>query len=182
MIERRPLLGFLWPRAEPGPVDHEARQERWVRIPQRGPWRIAFLIAFSLTWLSLLPAAVISLVVAPTFFAFALVVAVFLPTGALLLRGWAAGTYVCDRGVKVSRVLSTTFIPWGDVSAVRIDESPRGWLGTPLALPSRSLMLDSPEESVPTTISTVGADLWLRPQAWDACSDRLALWWRETRG
>lgn len=181
MIERRPLLGFLWPRSEPGPVDHQARQERWIRIPPRGPWRLAFLIVSSLAWLSLLPASLISLFVAPSFYAVALIVAVLLPCGALLLRGWAAGTYVSDRGVKVSRVLTTTFIPWDDVTRVRVDAATRGWLGTPIPVRAQSLALDTPEESVPTTITNVDPDLWLRAQAWDASGDRLTLWWRETR-
>lgn len=181
MIERQPLLGFLWPSSPPSPVDGAARQERWLRIPPRGPWRWAFLVASSLAWLSLLASAVVSLVPMPSVLGAALAVAVLLPTGALLLRGWAAGTYVNDRGIKVSRVLSTTFIPWGDVIAVRADEAHCGWLGTPLRARAGSVSIDTPEGPENTTVTTVSPDLWLRPSAWDASCDRLALWWRETR-
>ena len=181
MIERRPLLGFLWPHTAPGPLDHDARQDRWLRIPPRGPWRWALLVALSLAWISALPSALSALFVAPSFYALALAVAVLLPTGALLLRGWVAGTYVSDRGVKVLRILSTTFISWDDVVDVRAESTRRGWLGTPIPVATRAIALDTPEELVSTTITAVGPDLWLRPQAWDACADRFRLWWRETR-
>lgn len=181
MIERRPLLGFLWPSSPTGPVDHESQQVKWLRIPPRGPWRLGFLIAVSLVWISLLPSALISLITVPSLYAIALVVAVLLPTGALLLRGWAAGTYVSDRGVKVSRVLSTTLIPWADVVAVRVEQTPRGWLGLPVRASAQSVALDTPQGEEATTISTVSPDLWLRPQAWHACRDRFDVWWRETR-
>lgn len=181
MIERKPLLGFLWPATPPGPVDHGAVQEKWLRIPPRGPWRLAFLIVASMAWVSLLPSALISLVVAPSILACVLVVTVLLPTGALLVRGWAAGTYVSDRGLKVSRVLSTTFIPWADVIAVRADETRCGLLGTPVRARAQSVSIDTPEGTEATTVTTVGPDLWLRPQAWHASKDRFDVWWRETR-
>ena len=177
----RPLFGFLWPKRSVGPLDDDARQERWLRVTPRGPWRLAFLIALSLVLLSLAAPAVLALLAAPSAYALAVVVLVGLPAVALIARGWAAGTYVNDTGVKVSRVLRTHFAPWPAIAVVRTENGSQ-WLGTPLRSAGDTLVLDTTGgETLSTTLSSASPDLWLRPHAWEAARDGLTQWWRESR-
>lgn len=178
----RPVFGFLWPKRAAGPLDEDARQERWMRVTPRGPWRLAFLLAVTLALLSLAAPAVLALVTAPSPYALAAVLLVAIPAVALTARGWAAGTYVNDSGVKVSSVLRTHFAPWSAIALVRAEGRRVRWLGTPLLISGEVLIVDIiAAGSLPTTLSTASPDLWLRPQAWEAARDALTQWWRESR-
>ncbi|MGI9196448.1 MAG: PH domain-containing protein [Candidatus Nanopelagicales bacterium] len=178
----RPVFGFLWPKRPAGPLDGDARQERWLRATPRGPWRLAFLVAVTLTLLSLAAPAALALLAAPSAYAVAVVLLVAIPAVALTARGWAAGTYVNDSGLKVSSVLRTHFAPWSAIALVRAERQGVRWLGTPLRIPGEVLIVEViAADPVSTTVSTASPDLWLRPHAWEAARDALTQWWRESR-
>lgn len=182
---RRPIFWFLWPAAEPGPVDGAATQPRWIRVCGRGPWRWAFLIACSLAVVTLSSAALAAVITRPGWQTLMLSILVVVPLVALLARAWVAGTYVSDRGVKVSRILATDVAPWSEVADVSTVGGSR-WLGLPVRAGGERVVVqlvagaDGPE-AIGTHVETASPDLWLRPQAWSAASDRLRTWLRETR-
>ena len=182
---RRPVFWFLWPTAEPGPLDADAVQARWTRVCGRGPWRWAFLVTMSAAVVIVISSAAAAALAQPGWLTLALTIVVALPLVALLARAWVAGTYVSDRGVKVSSVLTTEVLPWAAVTAIVIAEGTRV-LGTPLRAGGQRVVVRIVDDShassdVATHIETASPDLWLRPQAWAAASDRLRTWLRETR-
>lgn len=187
---RRPIFWFLWPAAEPGPVDGDAVQARWIRVCGRGPWRWAFLIACSAAVVTLSSAALAVVVTQPGMLTLLLSALVIVPLVALLARAWVAGTYVSDRGIKVSRILATDVAPWSDVAGIAV-ASGSHWLGLPIRVSGERIVVhlvgaaDNMGAAAPdvivTHVETASPDLWLRPQAWSAASDRLRTWLRETR-
>ena len=107
---------------------------------------------------------------------------VVVPLVALLARAWVAGTYVSDRGIKVSRILATEAVPWSVVAGV-VDSPDSRLLGTPLRVPGLGVViLDDAGRGIRTHVESASPDLWLRPQARAAAADRLRTWHRETRG
>lgn len=187
---RRPIFWFLWPAAEPGPVDGDAEQARWIRVCARGPWRWAFLIASSAAVVTLSSAALAVVVTQPGWLPLLLSVLVIVPLVALLARAWVAGTYVSDRGIKVSRILATDVAPWPEVADIAVARGSR-WLGLPIRVGGERIVVSlagaahtpgaAPPDVITTHVETASPDLWLRPQAWSAASDRLRTWLRETR-
>lgn len=206
---RRPIFWFLWPAAEPGPVDGDAVQGRWIRVCGRGPWRWAFLIACSAAVVTLSSAALAVVVTQPGLLTLLLSACVIVPVIALLARAWVAGTYVSDRGVKVSRILTTDLVPWSEVTGIAVSSGSH-CLGLPIRVSGERIVVhrtgaadnagaadtaraadtagaaDNLRSATPdvlhTHVETASPDLWLRPQAWSAASDRLRTWHRETRG
>lgn len=182
---RRPIFWFLWPAAEPGPVDGDAVQARWIRVCGRGPWRWAFLIVCSAGVVTLSSAALAVVVTQPGWLPLLLSALVIVPLVALLARAWVAGTYVSDRGIKVSRILATDVVPWPEVADIALNSGSR-WLGLPIPVSGRHIVVHAngavgTTEAIATHVETASPDLWLRPQAWSAASDRLRTWLRETR-
>ena len=177
---RRPVFWFLWPAGDPGPVDAAAVQSRWLRVCPRGPWRWAFLLTMSAVVVITASAAFAAALADPGWVTLLLSAVIVVPLVALLARAWVAGTYVCDRGIKVSSVLRTEVVPWTAVGGVTVDESTR-LLGTPLRIRGQRLTITGPQPPIATHIETASPDLWLRPQAWAAASDRVRTWLRETR-
>ena len=182
---RRPVFWFLWPAADPGPLDADAVQDRWTRVCGRGPWRWAFLVVVSAAVVIAISSATAAALAQPGWITIALTIVVALPLVALLTRAWVAGTYVSDRGVKVSSVLATEVLPWTTVTDIVTARGTR-LLGTPLRTGGQRVVVrivDGTHGSseIPTHIETASPDLWLRPQAWSAASDRLRTWLRETR-
>jgi hypothetical protein len=177
---RRPIFWFLWPEQPAGPLDDEAVQTRWIRVCGRGPWRWALLIMMTAIVIILTAAGVSALLAAPSPVTIAVTVILVIPAVALLARGWVAGTYVCDRGVKVSSILTTEVVPWHLVTAVTAQPTSR-WLGLPLRVGGQHIVVDAATASHRTHVETGSPDLWLRPTAYDAAADRLRTWWSETR-
>jgi len=179
---RRPVFWFLWPTADPGPLDGAAMQTRWIRVCGRGPWRWGFLTLCTAAVVTLSCAAVAVALTRPGWLSLLVTVAVVLPLVGLLARAWVAGTYVSDRGIKVSRILTTEAIPWPCVTDV-VDAPGSRLLGTPLRVPGLGVVIrDDAGQGIRTHVESASPDLWLRPQAWSAASDRLRTWVRETRG
>lgn len=181
---RRPIFWFLWPVREAGPLDGDAQQATWLRLCPRGPWRVAFLIVATLAIVTFAAAAVASVLAAPSWAGAGITLVIVIPIVALLARGWVAGTYVCDRGVKVSSIRSTEAIPWTSIAAIEVEARSR-WLGTPLSVEGARLAILVREghgdlRRIGTHVESASPDLWLRPQAWDAASDRLRTWLRES--
>ena len=177
---RRPIFWFLWPASDPGPLDGDAVQVRWARICGRGPWRWGFLIGFTALVVITVSAAVAATLADPDLLTFMLSIVIALPLIALLARAWVAGTYVSDRGIKVSGVLTTVVIPWRDVRAIDATVGSR-LLGLPLRGHGERMEISWAETTTATHVETASPDLWLRPEAFDAARDRLITWLRETR-
>jgi hypothetical protein len=178
---RRPVFWFLWPATEPGPLDGDAVQARWTRVCGRGPWRWGFLIALTAAVVTICSAAVATLLTQPGWLSLLLCFLVVIPLIALLARAWVVGTYVNDRGIKVSSLFTTEVLPWPAVQAITTEEGTR-WLGTPLRARGQRVVLrpiDGSTAGIRTHIETASPDLWLRPQAWEAARDRLSTWLRE---
>lgn len=186
---RRPIFWFLWPASAPGPLDADAEQVRWIRVCGRGPWRWACLIACTGIVATLVSAAFAAALsqggVVAVAFGLVIAIAIAAPLIALLARGWVAGTYVNDRGIKVSRVLVTDVLSWSTVTDITTLPASR-WLGLPFRVSGQRIVLrvvpiENASDIVVTHIDTASPDLWLRPQAFDAAADRLRTWLRETR-
>lgn len=187
---RRPIFWFLWPAAEPGPLDGDAVQARWIRVCGRGPWRWAFLIVCSAAVVTLASSALAVVVTRPGLLTLALSALVIIPLVALLARAWVAGTYVSDRGVKVSRILATDVAPWPEVADIAVASGSR-CLGLPIRVSGERIVVHlagavdtlgaAPPDAISTHVETASPDLWLRPEAWSAASERLRTWRRETR-
>ena len=173
----KPIFGFLWNRASSEPLDADARQAKWLRITPRGPWRLALLIGASLTLLSLVPPALVALVAAPSAYALAVIAVIAVPAIALLARGWVAGCYANDTGIKVATVLRTTYAPWSSVSDVRTIEGRCRWLGTPIPIRGARVVIVTDAGQLESGVCTASPDAWLRPEAWAIARDRLDTWW-----
>lgn len=178
---RRPIFGFLWPDPDPGPLDGAATQQRWVRVCSRGPWRWGFLILMSFAVITAGSAALAAALARPGWVSALLALVILVPLVSLLARAWVVGTYVSDRGVKVSSVLTTEVLPWSDIDAIRVEAGTR-LLGIPVGVAGEHVeLVSSRTGSAPlrTHVETASPDLWLRPQAWSAAADRLRTWSRE---
>jgi hypothetical protein len=178
---RRPIFWFLWPASDPGPLDDAARQSTWLRVCGRGPWRWAFLIAMSATAITMVSASVAAAISQPSVVTAMVTIVIAVPVIALLARAWVAGTYVSDRGVKVSRVLTTEVIAWGGVAAVSTSPG-SNFLGLPIRIPGTRVDIATTDSVLATHVESASPDLWLRPQAFAAAHDRLATWSREASG
>lgn len=168
---RPPLFGFVF---APKPPTPGAPTIRWMRIPARGPWRLALLIAASLAVASLAGSALLALAGIRTTQGLALAslaIAIGLPLVALVARGWIQGTYVNDSGVRIVRMWRTEHIPWPLIDGITVSTTGH----------RRRLLIDTAGVSIATTISSVTLDTALRPQTWDAAVDRMRIWHTETR-
>lgn len=176
---RRPIFWFLWPSPAPGPLDADAVQVRWLRICGRGPWRWAFLIVFTAAVVIVVSAAGAATLAQPGLLTIMFAVIIGIPLVALLARAWVAGTYVSDRGVKVSSVLTTVVIPWSDIDDVTTSPGSR-LLGLPLRAAGRRVDIAWHGGLAPTHVESLSPDLWLRPESFAAARDRLSTWLRES--
>ena len=176
---RRPIFWFLWPTPDPGPLDADAVQTRWLRICGRGPWRWAFLIALTAVVVVVVSAAGAATLAQPGLLTIMFTIVIGVPLVALLARAWVAGTYVSDRGVKVSGVLTTVVIPWSDIDDIRTSPGSR-LLGLPLRVAGETVDIAWRGGVAPTHVESLSPDLWLRPQSFAAARDRLSTWLRES--
>jgi hypothetical protein len=121
----RPIFGFLWP-PDPENKDSSATQRRLLRIPSRGPIRLALLLLATLFLVmvsgSLILAGLSNLILLiPASF----VIATFT---LVLLRAWTTGTYVNDDGVVIQHILRADVAPWRDVHTIVTDGKGRLWV------------------------------------------------------
>lgn len=173
---QRPIFGFAFPMRSHAP----AGQIRWLRVPGRGPWRLALLIPITLFALTIFGAALFSIAASRTVVAavIALSIAVILAgLGGVLARAWILGTYVNDRGVRINGWWRTEFLPWSMITGVYTE--PRG--RTLFAKKLQVFVMQADGTVTPTTIRSADADTWLRPLTWESAVDRMALWLRENR-
>ncbi len=173
---RKPIFGFLW-RTYDGPVDEAYRQERFVRVCNRGPWRVLGLVLLTLVTVAWLGATTMAALADGVSVASVAGTAVAATMLVLVLRGWVVGTYVNDAGVRIERTWGRRHVPWTDVD--RIDERAQSvpLLGAVLPVPGRRCIVRTRSGSaVPTHVYTASPDLWLRPEAYDAARLRLDRW------
>lgn len=138
------------------------------------------LIGCTAILITVVPAVVLALLAAPGAAAVIVTLVVAIPAVSLLARAWVAGTYVSDRGIKVSTVLATQAVPWTQATAVEREPGSR-LLGLPVTVAGERVVVTTPIGTVRTHVETASSDLWLRPDAYEAARDRLTTWWRETR-
>ena len=178
----RPLIGWFFAPRPPAP----GPQVRWLRIPPRGPWRLAFLIAATLGLVTIVAPLLLGLAAARSLSALGSglgLIVLLAPAIAFLARGWVAGTYVNDAGIKATGILRTTHVAWSDVAGIEVIEARAPFLGLPIWVPARIAQVRCRNgERFATLITSVSPDLWGRPQAYAAATDRIALWWREATG
>ena len=177
---QRPLFGFLWPAPRAVPQDGDAVQLTWLRVPPRGPWRLALLIALTALLITAGAAMISALLASMSLPGLLISIVVIVGSALLLGRGWAVGTSVNDTGVKISRLRTTLVVPWADV--LDVDQAAQSrWLGLPLQVSGWTVLLRTSEGLLSTHIATSSPDLWGRSQAADAAASTLRTWWRETR-
>jgi len=160
----RPIFGFLWP-PDPEDKDSSATQRRLIRIPARGPIRLALLLLASVLLVmvsgSLILAGVSNwIVLLPASF----VIATFT---LLLLRAWTIGTYVNDDGIVIQRLLRADVAPWRDVHALTTDSAGQVWV-----------MLYTGQR-YPTDIAPRSLDLFGRGEAYDMAHSRINRWFNQ---
>lgn len=186
---RRPIFWFLWPRPDPhAPLDAAYRQQRWIRVIRQGPWRLAFLVPFSLAVVTGLASVAVAAATAGsggTIERIGVLAAVALVGGLALLllsRAWVVGTYVNDGGARVSQTWRSTVVPWTAVVAVHRGPGRARLLGLPLQRPAVRVDLVLDDGTVlPTHVTSVSPDLLGRPEAFDIAALTLQRWWEETR-
>lgn len=164
MTQRR-IFAFLWPDSPQGPVDAQARQDRYLRINGRGPLRLALLFSLSLLAFGVGIIGALVVVSSPTIAALALLGVTLAALVPLLTRCWQVGTYVSDHGVRVITLRQTIRVPWPDVTSIESN--------------GRGIRLHTRSESVSTHITPLGLDYIGCPEAYAIAVDRLENWWRQ---
>lgn len=168
---RKPIFGFLF---APRQIRPGSPQVKWIRVPARGPLRLAVLILVTLFSMSLLGSALFALAGMRSAAGIGIAMAVILlslPIIGLVSRAWVLGTFVNDSGVKISRWWRTEHVPWLAIDS--IDEQP----GTG----GHHVVLVTTEGIVHTSIGSANLDTLLRTEAWSIAVDRMRTWWRESR-
>ena len=168
---RKPIFGFLF---APKQVQPGSPQLKWIRVPARGPLRLALLILVTSFCASVLGSALFALAGMRSTAGIGIAMAVIvlsLPIIGLVSRAWVLGTYVNDSGVKISRWWRTEHIPWPAIDA--IDEGPGAG--------GHRVVLVTTEGIVHTSIGSATLDTLLRTEAWSIAVDRMRTWWRESR-
>lgn len=159
--DRSPLISW-WPRpAEPVPADELASQDRLIRIPGRGPARLAVLVFLTLTWAATGSAMLLASVTSqlPTVIATAAVLAT---ASVVVMRAWVLGTYVNDHGYVVRRCWRTCRGSWSEV--VQIDAS------------NDRVILVGSSGRVPTHLHRWSVDILGSTERLQAATDQLRRW------
>jgi hypothetical protein len=169
---RKPIFGFIF---SPKPPTPGAAQVTWMRIPARGPWRLALLIGSSSIVAAFLGTALVALAATHTLEGVILggtTLLVMMPVVLIIARGWVTGTYVNDTGVRVVRMWRSDFTPWSIVTAIDIAETRWG----------QRLLVVTSQGDIHTDIGSITLDTAMRPQTWLSSVDRMRVWQREARG
>lgn len=168
---RKPLFGFVF---APRPATPGAPALRWMRVPARGPIRLALLIIATLGIASLLGSALLGLASLRSASGLAIAAAVIvlaLPVIGILTRAWILGVYLNDTGIKITRWWRTEHVPWPAVTAVTIRPARFG----------DRIHLETDDGPITTPLGSATLDTLGRPQTWDIAADRLRTWFTETR-
>lgn len=157
----RPIFGFLWPK-DPDRKDGQAEQRRLIRIPARGPLRLAVLIAATL---ALVMATGTLISAGLQHWSFLVMASAIVATfTVLVLRAWSVGTYVNDDGVVIQRMMRAEVAPWRDVQSIGVD--PAG----------RVLVVLWSGQSYRTHIAPHNIDLIARDEAYRVAVARIERW------
>ncbi|MFI9625835.1 hypothetical protein [Streptomyces sp. NPDC052042] len=157
--------------------DHDG----WRRPYRPGPWRVGAAAGLLLLASFVLLAGMI------TAFAGALPgAAVCLGLAAAIiasaLRMLRMGAWVSRHGVRRVGFLSTTTLPWGQVSAVRTVQQPVRWLGFPRTVQGQALVVVGRSgENMELLLTDNNADFLSRPEAFDRAADTVEVWADEYR-
>lgn len=166
---RPPLFGFVF---APKPAAPGSGQERWLRIPHRGPWRLALLITSTLALAVVGGSALLALAGTRSVSGLAIgVIALLisLPVIMIVARGWVVGTFVNDSGIRIVRLVRSDFIPWSIVDELTV--VPVRW--------GQHLVVATADGIIPTTIGSRTLDTAWREQTWLSSVDRMRIWHSE---
>ncbi len=159
--QQRPLLGFLWPQPEV-PRDGDAVQSRLIRVPARGPARLALLVLASLG-LVVVTASALLAAIGTTWWLVLPAAAVIATFWVLLLRAWTVGTYVNDLGVVDQRLLGVGAARWSAVS--RVDD-----------VDGRVVVTTRDGRVFETHVRLRSLDIWGRAERYDIAKTALRNW------
>ncbi|MEU4213665.1 hypothetical protein AB0F13_27410 [Streptomyces sp. NPDC026206] len=164
------------------PEDAYESRHRWRRPYHPGALRVGgAAVVLLLAGYVLLCALVIALAGA------LLGAGVCLAVGALLItlavRLVRTGIWVSPQGLRQSRLLSGTTLPWSDVAAVRTVQQPVRLLGLPRTVQGQVLVVERTQGGpLPAVLTDHGADFLGRPQAFAMAADAVEDWVAELRG
>ena len=169
------------------PLDGDYVQVTPVRLHRPGPWRtlLVVVLAAVTTWTAL--AAAVAVAGAHGLGVKLVVLAVaMVPVGLLIWitsRVLAVGTYVSDRYLRQTRVLSLTDVDWVDIADVRRVPGRVRLLGIgPAVDGERVLVVLRDGSDLATTVTTASPDFLGRGEAYDQAALAVERWWTETRG
>ncbi|MEU3188725.1 hypothetical protein ABZ707_31680 [Streptomyces sp. NPDC006923] len=154
--------------------------DHWRRPYRPGPWRVAAAALLLLLASFVLLAAVI------TAAAGAMPGAVFclglaLVGIAVALRMLRMGAWVSRHGVRRVSLLTTTTVPWNQVTAVRTVQQPVRWLGMPRTVQGQALLLVRRRGEPLPLLTDHNADFLSRAVAFDRSADAVEAWNDEYR-
>ena len=158
---RRPIFWFLWPAPKTA-VDSQYQQVRMIRLPARGPWRLALLVGATLLIIMLGGVAIMGSAGAgpiPVLITGAVLASALL----ILSRGWSTGTYVNDAGFAIRRMFISHVEPWANL--VGFDRTGE-----------RIVLHLTDGSTIKTGIAKNSLDTWLRPSAYDAAAIAFENW------
>ncbi|GDX31296.1 hypothetical protein LBMAG15_02300 [Actinomycetes bacterium] len=133
-----------------------------IRLPARGPWRLALLVGATLLIIMLGGVALMGSAGAgpiPVLITGAVLASALL----ILLRGWSTGTYVNDAGFAIRRMFISHIEPWANL--VGFDRTGE-----------RIVLHLTDGSTIKTGIAKNSLDTWLRPSAYDAAAIAFENW------
>ncbi|MDX3855705.1 hypothetical protein [Streptomyces sp. AK02-01A] len=154
--------------------------DHWRRPYRPGPWRVAAAALLLLLASFVLLAAVITAAAGAVPGA-ALCLGLAALGIAVALRMLRMGTWVSRHGVRRVSLLTTTTVPWNQVTAVRTVQQPVRWLGLPRTVQGQALLLVRRRGEPLPLLTDHNADFLSRAVAFDRSADTVEAWSDEYR-
>ena len=172
---RKPIFNFVWVR----PLHTTPEQIRFIRVGHRG---IIRLIALTLGTLALAAFSSISiayLLSTRNPIQSVLLAAILATLSVVVFRGWIAGTYVNDHGIKIIRILTTDAIPWSLVKEVERVSTVWNFAGIPFGLKTPRVVIRELDNSMtPTHIYMGSIDGIFTTDTLTTLQSMITRWWR----
>ncbi|WP_406863479.1 hypothetical protein ABZO31_24820 [Streptomyces sp. HUAS MG47] len=151
--------------------DHDT----WRRPYRPGPWRVGTAaLALLLASFVLLAAVIIAAAGAVPGAGVTFGLATLIIAAALrLLR---VGAWVSRNGLRQVRMLSTSTVPWQQVSGLRTVQQPVRWLGLPRTVQGQALVYVRPNGEQLPLLTDHNADFLSRIEAFDRAADTIEAW------
>lgn len=154
--------------------------DRWRRPYRPGPWRVGVAaVVLLLASFVLFSTVIIALTGGPSGALATALVAVVLT--ALALRMLRMGSWVSKHGVRRVRLLRTSTVAWGRVTALRTAQQPVRWLGLPRTVQGQALVLSRREGESIALLTSHDADFLGRDETFDRAADTVEAWGAQYR-